>query len=74
MRWNDPEPPKIGDHRTCSGFLWWPKKIWRETRWLENATWSQEYEHEQFYDGCNVVSYYKWTDLCWLEEDECIQD
>lgn len=33
--------PKEGDTRTRTGFLWLPKKLSGEWRWLERATWKQ---------------------------------
>lgn len=33
--------PQEGDARTKTGFLWLPKKINEEWRWLERATWIQ---------------------------------
>lgn len=39
MRWFDSE--KEGTLRLCEGFLWFPKKIENETRWLENTRWVQ---------------------------------
>ena len=45
MRWikRAPPQPKIGEHRSVSGFLWTPKTIGDETRWLERASWTEQY-------------------------------
>jgi len=35
--------PKLGDTRIKSGFLFLPRCINHETRWLEKATWQERY-------------------------------
>lgn len=40
MRWNNPSHMTT---RIRSGFLWFPKCIEDETRWLEKARWAQQY-------------------------------
>jgi hypothetical protein len=40
MRWTQ---PKHGEHRQRRVFLWFPRTLNRETRWLEMATVEQEY-------------------------------
>ena len=40
MRWSD---PKTGTMRERSGFLWLPIQIGGEARWLERATWVEEW-------------------------------
>ena len=35
-----------GDERVFSAFLWLPKTIGPETRWLERASWVGSYEPE----------------------------
>lgn len=35
------QQPKEGDTRTKDGFLWLPKKLGNEWRWLEYAKWKQ---------------------------------
>lgn len=37
--------PPAGDGRIESRYLWWPKRIGDETRWLEWATWEEEVVH-----------------------------
>lgn len=34
-------PHKLGDTRTFTQFLLWPKTIGNETRWLETAVWEE---------------------------------
>ena len=36
--------PTMGTRRTVTKFLWFPKCISRECRWLERATWTEENE------------------------------
>ena len=43
MNWTDEPEPRLGAYRTVSRFLWWPLGINYETRWLERATWVEEY-------------------------------
>lgn len=40
-KWKDPNP-YLGDIRIRKGFLFFPKKIDTETRWLEYARWVEE--------------------------------
>lgn len=40
MRHRDPE---FGTIRIRSGFLFFPKRIGKETRWLELAVWAEEW-------------------------------
>lgn len=42
MRWTKPKPPTEGECRLRRAFLWFPKTIDRETRWLERATWTEK--------------------------------
>ena len=37
MRWIKAPFPEQGQKRTIQVFLWWPRTIQRETRWLESA-------------------------------------
>ena len=41
---HEPEAPwpKDGTKRERKGYLWFPKRIGLETRWLEVATWEEE--------------------------------
>ncbi len=39
MRSIAPLPPRLGEMRRDAGFLFFPKTIGRETRWLEWAVW-----------------------------------
>lgn len=46
MRWTPAEKsyPKYGDRRTVTRFLWLPRKMGDEWRWLEKSSWTQEYQ------------------------------
>ena len=43
MRKQIKNAPYHGDIRTKSKYLWFPKMIHREFRWLERAKWIDEY-------------------------------
>lgn len=51
MRWKCEEnpKPKAGDIEVVESFLWLPKTIDGETRWLEKARYAIRYE--EAYDG-----------------------
>lgn len=53
MRFHRKDSPKVGDVRIRERFLWFPKRIGNEVRWLEKAKYS-----EQLF-SC-------WTDLEWV--------
>ena len=53
--------PEGGDSRTKKGFLFLPKRIGNETRWLEFATWKQFCYWEL--NG----EFYKWVDYKWVD-------
>lgn len=56
MRWKD---RKYGTYREISKFLWFPKNINHETRWLENVTWFQTWQYGQYGDF--------WLDERWID-------
>lgn len=43
MKW-ECNPMRIGDKRIKSRFLFFPKNIYGECRWLEIATWEEIWE------------------------------
>ena len=57
--------PYIGEHRTRSGFLWWPIKIRNNVltdfRWLEKATWIEEFK--KVGGGPGGVSFARWVPI-----------
>lgn len=58
MRWVEHQ---VGDKRISSGFLWLPKTIGDETRWLEKATWEEECEG-------SFSLYCDWSSIKWLSD------
>lgn len=52
--------PMVGDTRERSGFLFFPKTINYETRWLEWARWEQERR-----DSFNGY----WLDTYWIDKE-----
>ena len=42
MHWGQ-KNPENWTHRTRTAFLWLPKNIKGEMRWLETATWQEHY-------------------------------
>lgn len=69
MRWTHEPPPKKGDIRTRSGFLWWPKTIAGQTRWLERATWMQGvyYGSPGYYEAVAGLKEWLWFDAEWVD-------
>lgn len=59
MRWKQ---PKVGERRTRAGFLWWPRKINRITRWLERAKWEERVIRYDFTT--------RWRPERWLDIDD----
>lgn len=47
--------PKDGDTREKTKFLWLPKEINQEIRWLEYARWQERY-------------YYSWEPIKWINQ------
>lgn len=41
MRW---QHPNADEERTRTAFLWFPKRIGDESRWLERATWIEVWQ------------------------------
>ena len=58
--------PQSGDIRTRKGFLFFPKTIDNETRWLEKATWTQfcEVWEDVFLFG----TVREWKDFAWINK------
>lgn len=49
--------------RVKTRFLWFPKRISNETRWLETATYTQKYT--EVHTGA-YTSKEEWVDLNWI--------
>jgi hypothetical protein len=58
MKWKVEKliPPEHGETRTVTKFLWFPKEIHKEGRWLEKASWVEKF-HTQIND---------WNPVKWL--------
>ena len=54
MRWGEMRWPNIGEIREVSGFLWLPKRLEFQWRWLEYVTIRQQW------DGSHWIN--KWWD------------
>lgn len=52
---------KVGARRVRDGFLLLPRTIGGEARWLERATWGEEYTSGYEWLG--------WEPICWLDGD-----
>ena len=76
MRWKKKQiyKPTVGDIRSISKFLWLPKTLDEETRWLERVVYSQEYRELRGYDYSAAINdfvpytIYKWVNLHWINE------
>lgn len=58
MKFKHEPIPKPWDYRTVTRFLLWPKRIHDETRWLETATWTEQYE-------TGLIGGDRWIEHCW---------
>ena len=60
----------IGDKRVTVKFLFFPRSIQGQTRWLETAQIDQEFQRrERFSPGLErYVNVYKWYDISWNDE------
>lgn len=77
MKWSDVKKvknrncPNDGACRTVSKFLFFPKKIDHETRWLEKAKWIERFKYHRktdpsFLNGVIfTVDVYKWQAVQW---------
>lgn len=66
MRWTyKPNyPTQIGQARRVEKFLWFPKRIIFETRWLERTAWIQSAVWRTTAMG---IRYLEWADLQWAD-------
>lgn len=49
MRWIIGPYPEFGETRIKKGFLFLPKRVDNELRWLEKATWMERYTYNKWY-------------------------
>ncbi len=66
MRWNKSKNPINKEERRVTRFLFFPKTINNETRWLETTTFIQIciYFDPDWSDGYNKTAWH-WIDLRW---------
>lgn len=55
--------PELGDTRVKHRFLWFPITIGKETRWLEKATYLQQYKLLTDRNGW----YKRWINVKWID-------
>lgn len=48
--------PEVGDTRRVTKFLFIPKRIGNETRWLERATFTQQFKFNRHWADVELVS------------------
>lgn len=63
MRWKEKSEPQWLDTRIKEHFLFFPKKINMEWRWLEKAKYKQYYG--EWWDGGHCEG---WIDKEWIDE------
>jgi hypothetical protein len=68
MRWIKKPKPQIDDTRIVTRFLFFPKCIDGECRWLETAQIKQRYDPGQ--NGYPPLYFMEWVDDCWLKSEE----
>lgn len=64
MRYLIKSKPLNGSKRVKTRFLFWPKTINKELRWLEKASWAQKYE---VWEDFNYIQSNKWIDQRWID-------
>lgn len=59
---------KEGATRVKTAFLWFPKCLREETRWLERATWTQRYRrvHSLVPETSIRLTHLMWCDVDWI--------
>ena len=65
MRWKEKPEPQWHDSRIKEHFLFFPKKIENEWRWLERAKYKQSYE---YIPGHGDFPPLGWIDKEWIDE------
>lgn len=69
MRFYRKPEPADGEIRTVSAFLWLPKTIGDETRFLERARWTEKYYPGMWLTTCDYYLEGNWKSLCWLPDE-----
>lgn len=71
MRWTNHSAKitEIGDTRFKHKFLWWPKTINGQGRWLEFAAYKQTYTEYKVYIPDSRIPYdsARWIDIEWTD-------
>lgn len=62
MKWPAGERMLDEDHRAVTAFLWWPRAVGGECRWLVRTTWVQRKEYRSMWD-------YIWIDVDWADKN-----
>jgi len=64
MRWIKEPPPNRNAVRRVEKFLWFPKTINFETRWLETTAWEEQYDRN-FNDPLGNLDWipFRWVNL-----------
>lgn len=71
MRWPERRKTQTGDTRIRAKFLLLPKTVNGETRWLEKATWLEEYDGSwKHYD----LGFGEWRGVEWLDQQRPAQE
>ena len=70
MRIKSNRPPNYS-HRIFSGFLWFPRTIQGETRWLERAAYLTQVVP---YRSRAMPNGWEYSDIRWLDTEQEIQE
>ena len=65
MRWTSKEMPEEGEKRVINIFLFFPRLIGEEWRWLERVQILQVYEKDVDYEGTRFSC---WEDKKWINK------
>ena len=63
--------PKVGDTIIVSKFLWFPKSINREWRWLEKASYKRKYDAVPVSDRSCI---HTWVNIEWVDKRSIVID
>jgi hypothetical protein len=65
VRWKAKRSTRIGDKRTKTRFLFFPKRADGEWRWFEKATWFEKYDFREslMFENVMVES---WIPMHWI--------
>jgi len=66
MRWMSSTPKHVGDTRIATEFLWFPKKLNHEWRWLETVKIRQVAYQSYTSSGYKLF----WEDIKWIDDEK----